>query len=409
MNMMAHHVVARESTLAAPRGPKAVWLPAPPNAPARSAALPLWSSTTTISTKQLRMKNVVSSHGAHFHPAAIKPNPIRRAMAHFITLGIMGLLDLRAKMPVSRLGRDKFRPPLHVIHDRGEGFRLQARSAHKRSVQFFLRHQAVNVVRLDAAAVEDAQSGGGSRGKLLRPALTEEPMRCGRDLRCRRAARSDGPHRLVRYQNTRELLGGQRTGPPAELLFQDGFGVLGFARGQRFADADDRRQTSNEGGFRLLGDGLVGFPEVLAAFRVADDDVTATRFDEHAGGNFAGEGAFFFPVKILRGNRDLRAARKLGRGGEGCKRRSDDDVAVRGVRDKGCEGGEKGARVRLCLVHLPVAGDDAAANRIGHLSGALEARLFVSASTPGSLRPARNSSEAPPPVEMWEILSATPD
>src|SRR5712664_400766 len=34
MNMMAHHVVAFERTLAAPRGPKAVWLPAPPNAPA---------------------------------------------------------------------------------------------------------------------------------------------------------------------------------------------------------------------------------------------------------------------------------------------------------------------------------------------------------------------------------------
>jgi len=40
-------------TLAAPRGPKAVWLPAPPNAPARSAALPLWSSTTMISTKAI--------------------------------------------------------------------------------------------------------------------------------------------------------------------------------------------------------------------------------------------------------------------------------------------------------------------------------------------------------------------
>src|SRR5216117_609581 len=37
-----------------------------------------------------------------------------------------------------------------------------------------------------------------------------------------------------------------------------------------------------------------------------------------------------------------------------------------------------------------------------------ENHLLVRASTPGSLRPPRNSSEAPPPVEMWEILSATP-
>src|SRR6266478_4690631 len=35
--------------------------------------------------------------------------------------------------------------------------------------------------------------------------------------------------------------------------------------------------------------------------------------------------------------------------------------------------------------------------------------LLVRASTPGSLRPPRNSREAPPPVEMCEILSATPD
>src|ERR1700678_3353311 len=34
--------------------------------------------------------------------------------------------------------------------------------------------------------------------------------------------------------------------------------------------------------------------------------------------------------------------------------------------------------------------------------------LSVSASTPGNFLPARNSSEAPPPVEMWVILSATP-
>src|SRR3954447_16619332 len=34
--------------------------------------------------------------------------------------------------------------------------------------------------------------------------------------------------------------------------------------------------------------------------------------------------------------------------------------------------------------------------------------LLVSASTPGSFLPSRNSSEAPPPVEMCVILSATP-
>jgi len=47
INAIAEIVVAFESTVADPRGPKTVCDPMPPNAPARSAALPLCSSTTT--------------------------------------------------------------------------------------------------------------------------------------------------------------------------------------------------------------------------------------------------------------------------------------------------------------------------------------------------------------------------
>src|ERR1700731_4871741 len=58
MNMMAHQVVAWERIVAAPRGPNAVWLPAPPKAPARSAALPLCSNTTMIKRPQTRICRV---------------------------------------------------------------------------------------------------------------------------------------------------------------------------------------------------------------------------------------------------------------------------------------------------------------------------------------------------------------
>ena len=51
MNMIADHVVARESAVAAPRGPNAVWLPCPLKAAAISEPLPLWSSTTIIRNK----------------------------------------------------------------------------------------------------------------------------------------------------------------------------------------------------------------------------------------------------------------------------------------------------------------------------------------------------------------------
>ena len=48
INRIAEIVVAFDSSVADPRGPNAVCEPMPPNAPARSAALPLCRSTTTI-------------------------------------------------------------------------------------------------------------------------------------------------------------------------------------------------------------------------------------------------------------------------------------------------------------------------------------------------------------------------
>jgi hypothetical protein len=88
MNIIAHQVVALDKTFAAPRGPKAVWLPAPPKAPARSAALPLCSNTTMISTMQLITKKPVSSHPAYRKPIVTIPIPINNAMVHFIQTGI---------------------------------------------------------------------------------------------------------------------------------------------------------------------------------------------------------------------------------------------------------------------------------------------------------------------------------
>src|ERR1017187_8713706 len=54
-------------------------------------------------------------------------------------------------------------------------------------------------------------------------------------------------------------------------------------------------------------------------------------------------------------------------------------------------------------VHLPVAGDQP-----GRTSGAHSVTLSWSAATPGSSLPSRYSRVAPPPVETWLILSATP-
>lgn len=52
MKTMAEMVVAFDSRVADPRGPKAVCEPCPPNAPARSAAFPLCSNTTMMRNTQ---------------------------------------------------------------------------------------------------------------------------------------------------------------------------------------------------------------------------------------------------------------------------------------------------------------------------------------------------------------------
>src|ERR1051325_9289649 len=55
MKIIADQVVALVKTVAAPRGPKAVWLPWPPKAAAISPLFPLCSRTTPIRKKQTMM------------------------------------------------------------------------------------------------------------------------------------------------------------------------------------------------------------------------------------------------------------------------------------------------------------------------------------------------------------------
>ena len=56
-------VVAFDSSVAEPRGPKAVWEPIPPNAPARSAALPLCKRITIIRNKHTMTCTMVKRTG----------------------------------------------------------------------------------------------------------------------------------------------------------------------------------------------------------------------------------------------------------------------------------------------------------------------------------------------------------
>src|SRR5579864_927341 len=217
MNMMAHHVVALERNVAAPRGPNAVWLPAPPKAPAKSAASPLWSMITIIKSPQMTMCNVTSTKYT-FHPSARSAPPTANEIAHFTSFGISF-------------------PLLSEIHDGGKRLRTETCAANQRSVNFHLSHQSLDVVGFDAAAVEDSQACSALRSKTRRRLPSQEPVRLGGHFRRCRAARANCPNWLVGKNDTRELGTGQRGHAAAELAREDFLGHAAFPLGEQFADA----------------------------------------------------------------------------------------------------------------------------------------------------------------------------
>ncbi len=146
MNITAHQVVDLDRNVAAPRGPNAVWLPDPPKAPARSAASPLCSRITAISTRQTTTCNV-TRNAKIFQPIhKIKPRRPRNEIAHFTSLGISS----------DSATSDR----TLEIHNGRKLLRVQACAADQRPINLGLRHQPFDVVGFDAAAVKDPQRGG---------------------------------------------------------------------------------------------------------------------------------------------------------------------------------------------------------------------------------------------------------
>src|SRR4029077_13958929 len=138
---------------------------------------------------------------------------------------------------------------------------------------------------------------------------------------------------------------------------------------------------------------------------MSNDHELAPCLGKHAGRNLTGERALLLPEKILPADCDVAALYCVDGRGYRCKRRRNDDIAVRCVRNARQDRREKRSCTRLRLVHLPIPCDHSATPSAARC----DAHRLVSASTPGNLRPPRNSSDAPPPVEMCEIFPATPD
>ena len=74
---------------------------------------------------------------------------------------------------------------------------LRLRAADQGAVDFFLADESGCVVRLDAAAVEDAHGAGHACAEQLRYFGANDAVRVDGDLGSRGFAGADGPHRLI--------------------------------------------------------------------------------------------------------------------------------------------------------------------------------------------------------------------
>src|ERR1700691_3429877 len=83
MKTMAHQAVARDRNVSAPRGPNAVCLPAPPNAPAKSAAEPLCNMMTMTNIKQTATCRVTRINVMR-QPTQIKAMATSNDKPHFV-------------------------------------------------------------------------------------------------------------------------------------------------------------------------------------------------------------------------------------------------------------------------------------------------------------------------------------
>src|SRR5919198_750455 len=293
--------------------------------------------------------------------------------------------------------------PLSVLTGEGELLGVQAGPADQGAVDLGVSHEIPDVPRLDAAPVLDPDPGPGPfpEHRSHGPADQSDHLTGVGGLGV--PPGPDGPDRLVGDHHRSGPLGREsperRPDLPDHLVLR----APGIALLQTLPHAQDRDHVLREHRPDLLGDGLVRFPEVRSALRVPHDDVSTLQCGQHRRGDLARERALLLPVDVLSSQsvgkpvplqEDLDAAE----GREGGAHDHLDVLRVLPVQQVGeLLDGLDGLQVRL--VHLPVGRDDRPAAGLRHQA------FSMRTATPGSSRPSRNSSEAPPPVDRWSTAS----
>ncbi len=227
---------------------------------------------------------------------------------------------------------------------------------------------AGGIVGLDAAAVEDAHLRGDVGAEQLGDFSADDLVRVGGHLGRGGFAGADGPDGLIGNDDGRGHFGGDAGERSGDLGLENLFGFAGFALGEDFADADDGNQAVLERGVELLVDDFVGLGEVLAALGVADERMRAADGLELADGGFAGVGAFFGKVDVLRADGDVRSLGGFNDGGQQDGRGEQGDLVAGVAGNQGQEGIDKSLGFGGRFVHLPISGNECFT---GHFSGLL--------------------------------------
>ncbi len=101
--------------------------------------------------------------------------------------------------------------------DLGERFRIETGAANEHSVDFVFGHEAGDVIRLDAAAIDDAQLPCGISSEAFFGFAADELMRVGSDLRRRSLTGADRPDGFVGEVDAGELFFGEARDAGREL------------------------------------------------------------------------------------------------------------------------------------------------------------------------------------------------
>src|SRR6185437_10159106 len=269
-------------------------------------------------------------------------------------------------------------------------------------VDLRLPHQRRSILRLHAAAVQNPHRLRRRLADDRRYLLADYRVGLGCHLGSRGFACPNRPHRLIGNNDRLALRSCHTLKGLAHLPQQDLFHLPALALGQHLANANDRLQLMLERRQQFLVHRLVSLAKVLPPLRVAQNHMRHANRLQHHGRSLARKRALVDKVHILRARRNVRSRNRGNHHGERCVRRAKHNFVPVMVRNQRQKRMHKLLRLRRSLKHLPICCYDFLPHSI------LFFYLSVSASTPGSFFPSRNSSEAPPPVEMCVIWSATP-